>query len=163
MLTQARLKELLDYDPETGTFIWKVNRGGRPLMGTQAGTINGRGYRVIRICRRRYQASHIAWLAMNGYLPKEEMDHINGDPADNRISNLRPVTRFQNQWNTGIHKNHSGTLKGAYFHKLSGKWRAQIMKHRKLHYLGLFDTPEEAHAAYDRKARELFGEFARVR
>jgi hypothetical protein len=163
ILTQTKLKELLDYDPETGTFIWKVNRGGRFRAGKEAGWPNELGYRIITIGRKTYRGSHLAWLAVHGRLPAEEMDHINGEPTDDRISNLRPATSSQNKWNTRIQKNHSGALKGAYFHKPTGKWRAQIMKYRKLHYLGLFDTPEEAHAAYDRKARELFGEFARAR
>jgi hypothetical protein len=161
-LTGSWLEKVLSYDPLTGVFLWKVNLGGRLRAGTRAGCPNEAGYTLISIFGRHYRASCLAWLWMTGKWPREEVDHKDCNPANDAFGNLREATSAQNKWNTRIQKNHSGNLKGAYFHAQTGKWRAQIMKHRKLYCLGLFVTEEEAHAAYCARANELFGEFARA-
>jgi hypothetical protein len=100
-LTQARLKQLLDYDPETGVFTWRVNRGGAAKAGTRAGCPTPFYYRVIRIGGRSRREHSLAWLYVHGHWPADELDHINRVRDDNRIANLREVTHAENMQNTG--------------------------------------------------------------
>lgn len=154
MLTQERLKELLDYDPETGVFIRKIKKGGMPA-GSVAGSADACGYIVISIDGKRHKAHRLAWLWVYGELPKKDIDHINRIPCDNRIANLREVNKKQNAWNTDMKKNNASGFLGVYKHKQCARWGAKICVNRKQHYLGLFDTPEEAHAAYMRAKEKL--------
>lgn len=90
---------------------------------------------------------------------EEKVDHINGNRFDNRRCNLRLATQQQNCRNARIMKNNRSGLKGAGYH--NGKWQAQIVIDGKKTYLGIFNTPEEAHEAYCQAAKQHFGEFAR--
>ena len=158
-MTQNDLKALLDYDPETGVFKWRVNRG-RINAGTIAGceTQNGgQRYRLIIVSRKRFYAHRLAWLYVYGVEPSE-IDHKNVDGLDNRIENLRECTPSQNIANR---KSWSKCgLKGVRFQ--SGKWTAQIYINKKHVHLGRFPSKDEAHAAYAAKAKEVFGDFARM-
>lgn len=160
-LTQERLKHLLEYDPDTGVFRRAVALRGCKI-GEVAGAVHNKGYIKIGVDHRRYFAHRLAWLYVHGTWPPEEVDHINRDCADNRMANLRLASKGQNKWNSRKHIDNAGNRKGAYFNKVLKKWEAKIMKDRKRYYLGLFDTEEQAHAAYVAKAKELFGEFARA-
>lgn len=162
-LTQGRVKELLLYNSEHGTFVWKGSRKGVPnKKGLNAGYVHSTKNHFICIAGVKYRAHRLAWLYMTGKWPKNEIDHVNLNRLDNRWKNLREATHSQNNANTAKRANHSGRFKGAYFHKLTGKWRSQIKKDGRLYYLGLFDAEEQAHIAYSKKAQELFGEFARA-
>lgn len=97
MITQEQLKELLDYDPDTGIFTWKVDRIAIGA-GRKAGWLSPRGYIYITINSRRYLAHRLVWLYAHGFLPSE-LDHINRDASDNRLCNLRVVTGSQNNRN----------------------------------------------------------------
>lgn len=90
-----------------------------------------------------------------------EVDHQNRNPLDNRLANLRPCGRAESNWNSPRRANNTSGFKGVNFNKESGKWVARIMCHRKSHYLGRYDTPEDAHRAYCEGAIRLHGEFAR--
>jgi len=151
-----KLKSLLDYDPATGIFRWKISGKGRKVSKI-AGSINNQGYVMIGTKYRRFYAHRLAWYITYGYLPKE-LDHINRDTSDNRICNLRECTRSQNKANALPYKNRK--YKGIYFNKRLGKYQAQIEHNYKQYYLGLFDTPKAAALAYNAKAIELHGEFA---
>lgn len=94
--------------------------------------------------------------------PKIECDHINGDGLNNQKYNLRLCDKSGNGCNRGANKNNTSGFKGVVWDNSANKWRARIGLHRKVKHLGLFDTPEEAHAAYCKAAHELHGEFARV-
>jgi len=154
---RARVLELLDYDPATGLFTWKIRRGCRPA-GAEAGTLS-HGYIVIRIDGKSHQAHRLAFLVVNGYMPKE-IDHINGDPSDNRIINLRQATRQENVRNTGMRVNNTSGYKGVYWDKSNGKWQAQAQDaNGKRKTLGRFPTPEAASAAYESYASRHYGEF----
>lgn len=159
-LTVARLKELLEYDPETGVFRSKINRGraiaGKVLGGT-------RGYSQIVIDRRNYKGHHLAWLYVYGEWPSSGLDHINGVVGDNRIANLRLASQQQNVWNKGPSKNNTSGFKGVSLHRGTGKWRATITVNRQQKSLGHFATPEAAYDVYCSKAKEVFGEFARTK
>lgn len=150
-LSQDELKRLLNYDPQTGDFIWKVARAGRAKAGTKAGKTDTHGHRQIMVQSKFYAAHRLAFLYMNGEFPSGGLvvDHINGTPADNRWDNLRLVTQKQNCENiaTTGRKSHSRLL-GAHFVKSSNKWQSKIMSGGKQLYLGRFDAAEQAHAAY---------------
>lgn len=158
MLTAERLRSLLDYDPATGVFLWRVRRGPSALAGSIAGHIIAGGYRLIGVDGTEYYAHRLAWLYVHGAWPTGHIDHQNVTPGDDRISNLREATRSQNLANRPAQSNNTSGLKGVSFHKGAGRWRATI-QHK---YLGLFDTAEEAHAAYRAAASRVFGEFARA-
>ena len=153
-LTQARLKELLSYDPDTGNFIWikKTSVYSSILIGSVAGSVNDRGYKYIKIDGKDYRAHRLAWLYVYGEFPDDIIDHMNRDRADNRISNLRIVTQSVNSKNGKIRKNNTSGITGVYWYKPTQKWLALASINKKLTRLGLFDTIEEAIAA--RKAAE---------
>ena len=89
MITQERLKELLHYDPETGVFTWKVDKGTRARAGQEAGCLNGvSGYIDISIDKKLEKAHRLSFLYMDGSMPPEHTDHINGIRNDNRPQNL---------------------------------------------------------------------------
>jgi hypothetical protein len=151
-LTAERLRELLDYDPETGVLTWKVSH-------TRAGTRHSHGYTTVSIDGRRYFAHRLAWVFVTGAWPAHHIDHRNGDKADCRFVNLREATRAQNMRNVGITRRNTSGFKGTYKHRR--RWRAFISAARSRTYLGTFDTAEEAHAAYCEAAEKYHGEFHR--
>jgi hypothetical protein len=156
LVTAGRLRRLLEYAPETGLFYWRVNIGA-VRAGRQTGTCRAGGYPVIVVDRRRYFAHRLAWLYVHGHHPKGEIDHINGDKADNRIANLRDCSRGENARN--VNGSAASGLKGAY--RKGVRWSSRICVNRHYHYLGSFSTKEEAADAYDEAARLLHGPFAR--
>lgn len=160
MLTVDRLRELLDYDPETGVFVWRVDKG-RSKKGKAAGYIDRRGYRKITIDGAVYAAHRLAWFYVHGEWPGE-LDHINLNKVDNRIDNLREATRTQNYANRPALRISASGVKGVSWHKKTGKWVAQISASHRKYHLGLFETKGEAAKAYEEAARRHFGEFARV-
>lgn len=161
-LTQARLRALLHYDPETGVFRWLVATGRRVKAGQEAGCLMPSGYVGIRIDNRRYMAHRLAWLYMTGEWPTGEIDHINGRRTINEWRNLRVATSAENKANARTPSHNTSGHKGVTFHKRRGKWAAQIHVNGKHIALGLFDNKEDAAAAYWRAARERFGQFARA-
>lgn len=157
-ITQAYAKEHLDYDPETGWLTWKrlkeYNRHDRQFntkfAGKRAGTIDIHGYRQLKLNKKVYYAHRIIWLWWTGEWPKEQIDHINGIPDDNRISNLRDVTHFKNQQNrTKPNKNNKSGHIGIDYCKRENKWRARFMVEGKVNNLGLFSSLESAKLAYE--------------
>ncbi len=176
-ISASTLRSMLDYDQETGALTWRARtpdmfKGGiRPkasscscwntqFAGKEAGAVNGSGTRIIRINGRLYLAHRLAWLWMTGEWPKEEIDHVNRCPSDNRFLNIREATRSQNQANT-LGKNKSG-VKGVYWNTKANKWLAQIRVNGRQQSIGYFDALEDAAAAYANAARETHGKFART-
>lgn len=161
MLTQAQLKSILHYDPETGWFTWLHSRRGPIVKGRRAGSMCRvtcyNYYRKISINGTGYYEHRLAFLYMCGEWPLKEVDHINGDGIDNRYVNLRLCDRGQNSRNTP-------KLGAAGFRGVArtpkGRWYARIMLEGRHAYLGVFDTPEEAQEAYLKAAEEYHGEFA---
>lgn len=150
-----RVRELLDYNPETGQFVWRVSRSGNARAGSIAGGINGDGYLIISIDDRPQKAHRLAWLSVYGVWPTNPLDHINRVKSDNRICNLREVTVTENTQNRSAFRNNKTGFKGVHFDKTSALYRAQIRHMGKLHRLGRFKTPEEAFAAYQQAAAIL--------
>jgi len=158
-LTQARLKELLHYDPETGHFTWRVRAGARALVGGRAGCTGRRGYIEIWIERRIYKAHRLAFLYMTGGFPPAETDHINRDRSDNRWRNLRPATRLENAANKGLLCTNTSGYRGVNWFKPYQKWMARASAGGKTKFLGYFDIPEEAAAVVEAWRKEHHGEF----
>jgi hypothetical protein len=150
-LTAETVREHFDYDPETGIVRWRKPTAGHIRAGDIAGGITMGGYKETCFRGSVIGAHRIAWLHLHGGELPEVIDHINGNPSDNRIANLRASTHqlnLQNQRRARADNKHSGLL-GAAFHKASGRYRARIgMPDGRQKHLGLFDTAEQAHAAY---------------
>lgn len=156
MLTQNRLKELLSYNQDTGIFTRLVMNNHRFPIGSIAGQNHHSGYVYLEVDKKVYSSHRLAWLYVYGEFPKNVIDHINGNKSDNRICNLRDVTRSVNLQNlVKPYKVNSSGFIGVSFHKSAKKWIAQISaKGRKIH-LGCYQTPEEAHKVYVDTKRKL--------
>jgi hypothetical protein len=148
----------LNYDPDSGTFCWIESPRSNVKAGSRAGYARPDGYRDIRVGGVLYKEHRLAWLAVYGSMPDGEIDHIDGDPSNNKIKNLRLATSVQNKQNARAHRDNKCGLKGVSLHR-SGKWVAWIKINKKIKYLGLHPTPEEAYAVYCKEAEEAFGEF----
>jgi hypothetical protein len=152
-LTADRIRAILHYDPETGVFTRLTNiRQFR--AGECAGFLYGRNkcYRAIKIEQRIYHAHRLAWLYVHGRWPADQIDHINGDGRDNRIANLREATNSENAQNK--QRPRAGSKTGVLGVSLKGKrFRAILNVCGRQKFLGLFDTPQEAHEAYVKAKR----------
>lgn len=147
MLTQERLKELLHYNPETGVFTRAKDVRGGFKKGDVVGHEVGAGYLRVVIDNGRYYLHRLAWLYIHGEMPNGEIDHKNRIKTDNRIDNLRVVSKSHNQQNKG------GL--GVQWHKAGSKWRAYIKVDGKHRHIGLYDCLLDARAAYLRAKREF--------
>ncbi len=147
-ITAETFRALLDYDPESGIFRWRVNRGGIQ-MGAVAGTVSEKGYILILINGTKFRAHRLAWLYVYGAWPQDQIDHLNGDKRDNRIVNLRDVSQSVNLQNqTRARRDSTSGFLGVSWHKRKKHWEAKIKVNKRNHFLGYFDTAEAAHAAY---------------
>ena len=158
MLTAARLRKQLTYDPLTGVFRWKVKVFGSKMHeGDIAGCSARRGL-LIHIDGRLYKGRRLAWLYMKGTWPKHKINCINGNPSDIRWANLRQITHSQMRTLSDA----AGKLgvKGVWLTK-NGTYAAELRVDFQKRYLGCFETIEEASAAYAKAAREVYGPFAR--
>lgn len=147
MTTANHIRNILDYDPITGIFIWKAHTRRPDLIGKIAGSPTNTGYWAIAINNQKRLAHRLAWLYMTGEFPSGHIDHKDGNKQNNRFDNLREVTRFGNLQNMrGPTKANKCGFLGVSAHQ--GKWRVQIMINGdKIRESG-FDTPEEAHQRY---------------
>ena len=156
-----RINQLVEYNKDDGSFVWKIYRGGKAKAGTPAGSFRADGYHAICIDYHSYKSSRLAWFIVTGEDPKEfDIDHINGDVADNRFCNLRIATESQNCSNRKKRSDNKSGFKGV--HAMGKKWAAQVCANKQRKYLGVFDTPELAYAAYINHANVMQGEFARA-
>lgn len=175
-MTQSYLKECLDYDGLTGVFTWRerprehfkcnrvCKRWNTIHSGNVAGSIDSYGYWQITIGNKFYRAHRLAWLWMTGELPARQIDHICGDKLNNSFANLRPATHGQNLRNRGAQSNNMSGRKGVSWNKKASKWSVQIDADGCRSHLGFYDEDklDDAASAYERAAKELHGEFARV-
>lgn len=162
--TREEVLALLDYDPGSGIFRWKIesnSRGGKIYPGDEAGSIKD-GYVHIALFGRKYRAQHLAWLVMTGEWPprNRDVDHENRKRADNAWLNLRLATRAQNNMNSRVHSHNKSGVKGVSWRQDIGKWHARIVVGGKALLLGNFADKKAAIVVRQRAERELFGEFA---
>lgn len=144
--TAERLREVIDYDPETGVIRWRIKMSNNPAGKIAGGVWSG--YRAIRIDHKSHYAHRLAWAYYHGEWCPVEIDHINGDGTDNRIANLRPATKAENGQNrTRLNRNNTSGHPGVCWDKVNNKWAASIMVDRRSIRLGRFNTIEEAVAA----------------
>lgn len=154
-ITATLLREILDFEPNTGAFVWKVRFGKRGIVGKRAGTVDAAGYEVITINGKRHKSHRLAWLYVHGVWPKVAIDHRNGIRTDNRLSNLREAGWDGNQQNRGPQTNNKSGFIGVSWDSNAAKWRAGIRHSGKSYNLGNYDTKEAAHFAYLEKKLEL--------
>ena len=150
-------KEMLDYNPETGLFRWKVSRRGSVKAGDIAGSVRADGYVRLKIAQQGVWAHRLAWLWMYGVWPSHTIDHVNGNPTDNRIRNLRDVpqrTNSENMRSARLRKN-GGSLIGAHWSTTWKRWKSSIGINGKTIHIGWFDTEQAAHEAYVSAKRKL--------
>ena len=154
------LVELLEY--RDGKLYWKVDIGSKVKAGDRAGTTVGKAapYRAVRYKGSKYYEHRIIYYMFNKYLP-EQIDHIDGDPSHNCIKNLRPATGQQNQRNKCSKEGASSKFKGVSWNKYHKKWVSRVWGGKSSKHLGLYKCEIEAAKAYDKRASELFGEYAR--
>ncbi len=138
MITQAGLKELLNYNPETGDFTWRVSTANCIKVGSLAGSKDSYGYHKIAIKGKTYKAHRLAWLYTHGEFPKDVIDHINGVRDDNRIGNLRAVTAKENQRNQKKFVHNTSGVTGVHWHKTKKRWLARIFAEGRRIHLGSF-------------------------
>lgn len=161
-ITHAELVSLLSYEPDTGIFRWHKSRGrNHTSVNVKAGTVASNGYVYIKHGPKNYLAHRLAWLYVHKDWPSDQIDHINGDRTDNRLSNLRIATRKENLRNICRKKTNRCGYKGVYWHKQANKWRASITVDGKFISLGLYLRVEDASSAYQAAAIKYFGVFAR--
>jgi hypothetical protein len=129
--------------------------------GSLAGTSHGKsGYWQVGVDGKRMQAHRVIFAIHHGFLP-EQIDHINGDKADNKIENLRAATNAQNHWNTGLRSTNTSGVKGVHWHKSSGKWAAVCRAEGRYHNIGLFDDIADAARSVESFRLAHHGAFAR--
>lgn len=150
MISQTRLRELLHYEPQTGAFTWK-HTSRRRIAGKEAGWINAKGYRQIEIDGVAYKAHRLAWLFVYGTWPRGEIDHLNRTKDDNRVDNLRDVSRPQNIRNQAPRAGSTTGVPGVVWRERLNKWVVEIgigpRANRWRKHLGTFETLFDAVAA----------------
>jgi hypothetical protein len=155
VLTQADLHQLFSYDPETGVLT-------RRSTGRRAGSLNTCRNRWIVSCNGRLQYQHrVIWCMVYGEWPSNEVDHVNGDSADNRLANLRLADSAQNKWNMRRHDRNTSGCTGVDYNKQKQAWVARISIYKKRIYLGKFETKEQAIAAREKAVLDHWGAYRR--
>jgi len=160
-ITYEEIKDLIEYDPNTGLLQWKIRKRGRCKKGWFTGTIliskDGKKYYRIQVEHKKYLVSRVAYLLMMKEWPRDEIDHKNGDSLDNSWNNLRAAIPSQNSKNKNVYRNNILGVKGVC--KYRNKYKAQIMIGGAVQYLGLYNTVEEASYVYETAAKAYHDDF----
>lgn len=156
-LTQEYVKNLFDY--RDGKLYWKVARKNI-YIGKQAGHIKPTGITLVGFDNKTYLIHRIIYLYWHGEMP-EFIDHIDGNPGNNKIENLRRCTKSENNWNSVKRKDNSSGIKGISWHKKDGKWHARLMVDKQNVYLGAYTDIAEAAKAVTLARAHYHGAFAK--
>lgn len=158
-LTAERVRQTLNYDPETGEFTWRIKKQ-RGVVGKSANILkvkeNGKRYFRIELAGKLHPAHRLAWFYTFNRWPVDEIDHLNGNGLDNRLANLREVVKGENAKNARLRADNVSGVTGVCRHKSTGKWQAQIKVNGQARYLGLFSNKQDAVEAV-KKAHEANG------
>ena len=154
-----QLKEMFDYHVD-GHLVWKIKPAFRVKIGDKAGSVNSQGYYQISLKGSKFKVHRFVWL-WHGYELDDEIDHIDGNKANNKIENLRAVKKSQNQWNSKIRKDNKSGAKGVYWFKELKKWKVDIRFNGKRKYIGVFEDLELAELAAQEARDKYHGKFAR--
>jgi hypothetical protein len=162
--TAERIRELLDYNPLTGVFIWKHRANGPTKWNTKwagkvAGSQRGNGYIAIAIDGVKYLAQQLAWAYMTGDWPSSFVDHRNLDKSDYRFDNLRLASFGESSANISVRKSSKSGFRGVCFSKQKNLWRARLNKEGVEYHIGFFGSAKGAGIAYAKKATEVYGEY----
>ncbi len=160
--SQDELKNRFIYDETIGRLVYKIppSPNLRHKKGKPAGSKHQEGGYQVCYKRNVYLHCRLVWVYVYGIDPAElEIDHINGNRADDRIQNLRLATRAEQQWNVGKTQRNTSGYKGVSFYKRLNKWRADIRVEGKQKNLGYFATAKEANTAYQEAAKKLHKQF----
>lgn len=173
LITPEYIRELLDYDPATGDFVWrrrKLRNGFERMDKIWNSRLAGKpvakrrhrhGHLQIGIYCRNYMYHRIAWAHYYGEWPEIDLDHKNGNPSDNRITNLRLATESQNLCNAKIRIDNTSGVKGVSWSRREKKWYSYITKDSKMINIGIYHCFGQAVAARKRVEKELHGDFVR--
>ncbi|NMC25065.1 MAG: HNH endonuclease [Serratia sp.] len=166
------LNECFLYNALTGALVWKSRplhhfkserimnvTNGRMAGKTAKSSLNGR-YQIVHVNGNFYLCHRVVWCLHNDYWPAEDLDHINGNKLDNRIENLREVSRSQNMSNVGMQKNNKSGFIGVFWATREEKWQAVVAHNKKNILLGRFDCPVTAALAYNEAALKYHGKYA---
>jgi hypothetical protein len=156
MITQELALQAFNYI--NGSLYHKTDRKNQIKKGYLAGCINTTGYRLVRLNSERYLAHRVIFLMHKGFLPKY-VDHIDNNPLNNKIENLRECTFSQNKCNTPKYKNNTSGEKGVSWSKDRNKWVASVQYLNKKIYVGRYVNFEDAKYAVREKRKELHGKF----
>lgn len=157
MITQKLVKELFRYDD--GNLYWKVCRQNIRI-GDCVGCLNNTGYMRTKINGKNYLVHRIIYLWHHGVLPNI-LDHINGNPIDNRIENLREATNRQNQYNSKLRRDNTSGIKGVNWKKSSQKWQVRVRIGTTRKTIGAFKDLELAELVSIEAQHKYYKEFAR--
>ena len=157
-LTQAQVREMFFY--ADGKLFWRKKTSRKTVVGNEAGTLcKNDGYRQIMINRRIYGTHRLVHLYHHGWIP-EITDHINQNPTDNRIENLRNATRVENAYNCKLRSDNTSGVKGVTWCKNKRKWLARLYADKRCVYLGRFADMQDAIAAVMLARTQYHGAFA---
>ena len=157
MLTQEYLNEILEY--RDGRLYWKVNRC-KAKVGFVAGRTKTNGYCEVRVDKKLHGTHRLIFMMHYGYMPKY-VDHIDGNPSNNLLENLRPASHLQNMWNSKTPKTNTSGFKGVYWDNKFNKWRGQCFVNNKHYTTRFFDDVNDAAKAVEELRNKHHGEFAR--
>jgi hypothetical protein len=158
MLTQELLHNYFKY--KDGKLLRKIVFNNRNKLNEEAGWVKTNGYKYVSILSKSQLVHRIIYFMFHNTLPKY-VDHIDGNPSNNKIENLRAATNAQNNWNTGIRKNNTSGVKGVYWDKKYNSWHAQCFINYKNHFLGRYKNIEDAEKVVKDFRLKHHGEFAR--
>lgn len=153
MLSQAELHERFEY--RNGELFYKISPLPRVKVGSKAGSVNSDGYIKVSINNKKYCAHRIIFMMQYGYLPTE-IDHINCNKADNRIENLRAVSRNQNRYNVVSYKSNTSGAKGVNWKEKIKKWQVSVNGK----YIGVFKDFELAELVAMEARHKYHGDYA---
>ena len=157
-MDKQKIDTLFDYS--YGKLFWKVKKSRNINVGDEAGSSNNEGYKVVLIDRKQYKIHRLIFCMFYGYFP-EFVDHIDGNPSNNDISNLRKCTKSQNQHNTKLHKNNKTGVHGLSLNARNGKWLVQLQVDKRKKRVGEFEDFELAELVAIEARNKYHGEFAR--